>query len=302
MIILHVGAPKTGSTAIQDFLHTARSDLEAAGLVVPDIGWAKGRGHFGVRQSMNKNSDGVPEMEAVREDLKRSFIGEDRAILISTETLWTVPPQAMLRVYPELKQAHVVLYLREQSTMIASHFSQKIKGGINIPSLSEYIDQNKHQYDFDGILKEWQSAVGRSNVHPFIYEDAAPGGGLVAHFIRAVADLAGIDVAKVNRIIELREADTKKIANRRTPPVVIAMLMVINKSNIPEHEKANMRRLVMDELPILNELQMPDSVVSDKMSETIRSLYMESNAKLHREWFPHLNRKSLFITAEEANS
>ena len=81
--IIHIGAPKTGSTAIQNFLYDHEDDLEQLGIHYPRHGVKRGGGHVGFRQSLNNSSLKKQEGVENRESFHR-ILHQDSCTLLSS--------------------------------------------------------------------------------------------------------------------------------------------------------------------------------------------------------------------------
>jgi len=83
-VVLHIGAPKTASTYLQDLLFShgqfLRSELN---IWVPEAGFFKGRGHIGFRQSLIKKLK-TGDVEENRKQYRKAFKSKEN-VLISSE-------------------------------------------------------------------------------------------------------------------------------------------------------------------------------------------------------------------------
>lgn len=178
MNIIHIGAPKTASTLIQNVLNDERDALASVGVNVPDLGWDRERGHYGFRTSLNRAVNGDPYHEALRKDFRRILSDPQETQLISTETLWPVTPISLLRVFPELSDTQILFFCRSQEDIILSHYFQKIKGGRETRTLERFFEAEKENYDYFRLISTWEASFGPGNVHPILYEQALSEGGL----------------------------------------------------------------------------------------------------------------------------
>lgn len=107
---VHIGAPKTGSTALWSLINRHSVDLAKTGLAIPKFGQGRGAGHAGIRQSLRPSrrfrAQDWKRWAAVREDFAAKITAHDHALL-SSERLWNVKPERLLEIDPDLEGAHI---------------------------------------------------------------------------------------------------------------------------------------------------------------------------------------------------
>lgn len=193
-LYLHVGTPKTGTSAIQRFLPLNRELLEEQGFCYPDFGYRyqgindNRNAHFLVaRQSCKGLSE--EETEQVRQaETDRFYEGLDKVkelmetypnVILSDENVWngyfkrenfwTVLKEALTERGIHLK---VIVYLRRQDSVIESYWLQRVKEKLQT-SFEEYIDTGKYNFfklDYYTQLKEISEIVGKENIIVRAYE------------------------------------------------------------------------------------------------------------------------------------
>ena len=139
-LYIHIGTPKTGTTALQGFLAKNRKTLQEHGAVFPDFGLvykgvAKNRNaHFLVA---TKDPFRAKEMGVCMKILKQQAALYPK-ILISDESIWTFyghPDVETAPFWKKLKEMldgmdldlKVIVYLRRQDQYAFSYYAQKIK-------------------------------------------------------------------------------------------------------------------------------------------------------------------------------
>ena len=139
-LYIHIGTPKTGTTALQGFLAKNRKTLQEHGAVFPDFGLvykgvAKNRNaHFLVA---TKDPFHAKEMGVCMKILKQQAALYPK-ILISDESIWTFyghPDVETAPFWKKLKEMldgmdldlKVIVYLRRQDQYAFSYYAQKIK-------------------------------------------------------------------------------------------------------------------------------------------------------------------------------
>lgn len=296
MIVLHIGAPKTGSTAIQDFLSAARADLLELGILVPETGWRDGAGHSEFRRSMNKTSDGDLDMERVRAEMNQHFDWPGH-VLISCEMIWSVPPKGAFRYYPKLKDATIVFYMREQVSMIESHYSQKLKGGRECRSFREFFEAEKEAYDYIEMFQRWQTALdeGQGEVKPFLYSQNM---NVIEDFLSSVGSIFGVSPAEIDALCQKHTNRLNFRANVRKTYLDYALLLLVNRSTLPDAAVTSLREQILRKSIAMDDLDhITGSFAAPDVQKDIRDYYAESNDRLRKLLFPASRRKLFSRTA-----
>lgn len=191
ILYLHIGTPKTGTSAIQYFCIRNRDTLEKDGLYYPDFGYhfnnisTDRNGAFYIANIYDaKNNHIEIEEDRIRaeglEKLKNYFETHDR-ILLSDEGFWNHPKMTGTKDWSELLDfchkinvhLKIIVYLRRQDEVIQSFWAQKVKERNLKKSLSKYISSGqytKFHLDYYEHLQEIASVVGKENIIVKIYE------------------------------------------------------------------------------------------------------------------------------------
>lgn len=147
-LYLHIGTPKTGTTALQNFLPANEEVLEQHGICYPDFGFRYAglgvhrNGHFLVTCNYKDEfGNRVPEKEEAdyQEGLRKlEEVGKRfPKIILSDEGIWkqsiTDRENFWERLNKDLKRIgfdiKIVVYFRCQNLFVQSHWAQKIKEG-----------------------------------------------------------------------------------------------------------------------------------------------------------------------------
>lgn len=126
-IVLHIGAWKTGSSAIQHFMAASRNVLRAHGVAAPkDASDADGRNRV-LRRLCGTDADAGPLIEEIAE-LKASGVG---TLVVSNEHYWPLPAADIQRIGERLKpvaeEIEILIYIRPQEEMWRSLYAQQAK-------------------------------------------------------------------------------------------------------------------------------------------------------------------------------
>ncbi len=225
VVYLHIGMPKTGTTAIQRFLFENHSLLlQKQGCLYPDhsLGWYQ---HVPLVKAIvmpifpkaifNKAIADIEEKDWL-DGLTRQYTQTNcRKIIVSSEFLWASPAmQTHLKfhgdteenftlieevvakvkdTFSSFSEVKIIVYLRRQDTWLESFFNQQIKAGAVIPS-EEAVVEVKNYLLYAKNLKIWRNYFGVENVIVKFYEETTD---IVGHFCETVGlQIAGLDVIR----------------------------------------------------------------------------------------------------------
>lgn len=188
-VYLHVGAPKTGTTALQNFLYKNRVALEKRGVLYPDF---KSRfpcidenrnAHFLIHRVYNeKHERQLKEERKIRKETYEKLeqaVKQSKRVLLSEEMIWNSPLMTQKR-FAELKRhvdqmnakLKIIVYLRRQDLVIASYWGQLVKSRLNM-NFDEFISSGKYQLyhlDYAQRMQEIADIVGKENIIVRAYE------------------------------------------------------------------------------------------------------------------------------------
>ena len=169
-LYLHIGGPKTGSTAIQRFLYTNRKILKNKhGLLYPQAGLLRIAHHQlarGFRGPMWWLSDG-PEKEKIISDLYDETAGYSGDIFISSEALpgCDVSDLAFLSEKYDVK---VIYFIRRQDQLAISLYKHRMKVRGYHGTFQNYIKTFfgvRKNGDYYSKLKGWAKIFGDENIY-----------------------------------------------------------------------------------------------------------------------------------------
>ena len=204
-LYIHIGTPKTGTTALQGFLAKNRKTLQEHGAVFPDFGLvykgvAKNRNaHFLVA---TKDPFHAKEMGVCMKILKQQAALYPK-ILISDESIWTFyghPDVETAPFWKKLKEMldgmdldlKVIVYLRRQDQYAFSYYAQKIKEAEEIRCFRDYMlvdGPARARLDYEKELGLIASAIGKENLIVRKYDRDGFGGSrgtIQSDFLEAV--------------------------------------------------------------------------------------------------------------------
>ena len=152
--IIHLGAPKTGSTALQKILTEHREAFMHAGLLYPQTA-LRGFGHHDIAFLLDGGfPDWAKPIDCRLEDFCRDLRSEintfEGDVLLSSENFYLFPqPQALFDFLQQLgisQRFEIVLinYIRRQDEAVLSWYNQRVKAQGYTGTLEDSIED-----DFD---------------------------------------------------------------------------------------------------------------------------------------------------------
>lgn len=191
-VYLHIGLPKTGTTALQHFLYNNGEALKKHDICFPDFGLRyrsvgeRKNGRFLIAPV--KNEDGslnhsvpVPEYEPTLDQIAELAKTYGK-ILVTDEGIWNISrkrPDFWPKLRDDLAKRgldlRVIIYLRRQDSFIESLYAQKIKETRKSYTFSEFLASEHAQnwpLDFAAGLDAISAVIGKENLIIRIYEKA----------------------------------------------------------------------------------------------------------------------------------
>ena len=296
-LYLHVGTPKTGTSAIQRFCADNSAILEREGISYRKMPFryrdasAVRNGRFLMGPVTDDEGNRDEEEEKIRytkglELVLEQFKTCDKVIL-SDESLWLyvhLDNGEALRKLCEFGEAHgfvvkIIVYLRRQDEFISSLWRQKVKEG---RPLGEYRDYGKDGHvrkrcSYCKTLTVFRDVVGRENITVRRFErNKFVGGSILPDFL----DIFGLKLTDEyvmdNEVMNLSTnndyTNIQRILNQLSPhPNVIC---------------TNQSKYFADIALRLSEKDGEYSILMDEaQTEQFMSTYMNGNHKIAKEYF-----------------
>jgi hypothetical protein len=263
-LLLHIGMPKSGTTAIQRFLR--RQENVQLCPRPPRVG------HNGViflcrsgpiRSNMGRRL-GIPPSEwdgAARDFVAHLKDSAQSTTILSTEFLFHRPEAKDIEAIDEALSAvfdriEVVVYLRHQADHYASHIAQAIKSGVSCWEDARKIPDALYRYD--EICDRWSARF------PIIVRDY----GECRHSVVP-------DFCRVAKIPYLEEEPER--ANRTLGKDSLEIIRKINELLGPDHEGE--RRTIVRQVECLQVTEAPVEV-TDATLQCIAETYADANRRL----------------------
>lgn len=301
--VIHIGAEKTGTTTLQEFLHLNRDALAAGGVLFPDTP--------GLRQHAllmlacldpgreNRQTRMHAPFAADPDGWRRDFadrlhdeIGAappgTRQLLLTTELFHTqlLVPREVARLKalldPFCDDYRIVFYMRRQDRLEVSRYSTNLRAGGTRPSV---LPRRADRYlDYEKVLARWEPVFGADRLVPRVFDATAfRGGDLLADFVDAAA--LPLDPARCRR------PESQNVALSARAQWLLRQFNLgadaLPWDQLPE--RARLTNLLADELG----RQCPGPPLLPARSDAIAFYepFREGNARLARRWF---GRDALF--------
>lgn len=213
-LYLHIGTPKTGTSAIQKFLYLNREVLKEQEYCYPDFGYyyptirKQRNAHFMVYRQNCKSLSKEEKREIRRAEDKRFYEGLDKIkaqadmypnVIMSDENIWNgyVKRKGFWKTLTkELAERginlRVIVYLRRQDLLVESYWLQRVKGTSWQMDFRDYITSGRYKnfkLDYYKRLQRIAEFVGKENIIVRIYEKQqweGTGNTLIGDFFQCI--------------------------------------------------------------------------------------------------------------------
>jgi len=220
-IILHVGAPKTGTSAIQRFCLRNRLALLRAGFYYPEHGIDKNGvsgGHFLICQpGSSETVAGLGLLQKWLETAKKANL----TLLLSSESFYV--RSGLLWPSLQGKRVQVIGWYRHPIDSIVSNYNQSVKRNFSSHTLDHRcrsILKTQGLQSYDGqCLQDWANLIGEQNCtfYPFRYSASQPIESVLLNTIGLTSEqqrLFKIDKALINRSYAFDALELKRRLNK----------------------------------------------------------------------------------------
>ncbi|WP_396621491.1 hypothetical protein [Marinobacter sp. W-8] len=170
-VVLHIGTPKTGSSALQYFLNENRKQLARHGYYYPKHNFDSNQisgGHGSLARFID---DG--ELDKARAQLDtwlKAAARKNLVLLLSAEGFYT-----QAKTLPLLFEGHelsVAAFVRHPVEFVIANHNQSVKrhfGTQTLQNVLEKVPQSQNRGVNGELLFEWAEAVGRDNLSVLAY-------------------------------------------------------------------------------------------------------------------------------------
>ena len=179
-VVVHIGANKTGSSAIQKFLSLNCEALRKQGLVIPSQDFTLSNQvsgfHVFAFEELFRAPRGRQQLEAAMNVIADSHVGA-KAIVLSAENLAANPAgPALFAGLVEKFDVQIVLYVRRQDEYILSSWQQWYSK-VSADFWAWAIGVAGTLGDWRAYLERWEAVVPRAQITVRVFERARLDGG-----------------------------------------------------------------------------------------------------------------------------
>ncbi|GGR42785.1 hypothetical protein J2S40_004344 [Nocardioides luteus] len=216
-IVIHAGLPKTGTSAVQAWLHHNTEQLAAAGVFYPwhhldKNGISAGNAGSLMERSGPRFVTSPTQIEGTLDDFEASGC---HTMLLSSE--------AFLPELPRLAEAmpghaRFVMYVRDPLAFLESDYNQRVK---RIPQLHAFVPESGayggwlgHEHLYNALASD--DVRARAELRPY-HSDLFVGGSLLTDLLHAAgidsSQLTGLELKQVNTSYSLHALEIKRALN-----------------------------------------------------------------------------------------
>jgi hypothetical protein len=173
-VILHIGYPKTGTTALQRFWHLNQTILRDSGLLYPEAGLV-GAAHFAYSYQLGLHDSikmDVPPFEALITALRAEMdqSGLQRALLSSEAFIKAANPEPLRAAFDGF-DVKILIYLRRHDHFFESGYSQSVRSATSPrqdSSIGSFIlyQLGRGQLSYDYLARRSGRYPGARTEHP----------------------------------------------------------------------------------------------------------------------------------------
>lgn len=295
-LYLHIGTPKTATTAIQSFCWENQEILESQGYYYPKLSYRfenvqKYRnGHFLVCRVLTKDRKRQPDKQhaVVVQGMGRLhelFETHDNLVL-SDEGIWNRGFFEDTHCWREIKKelvdkgivVKVIVYFRRQDDFMFSWWSQQVKEGMlgsSVMSWEEVIEKMPYiKLDYYGVLSDIAEYVGRENIIVRIFDRSQFVGGTIQ---QDFLDAIGAEYTEEYQM-------TTPMQNPSLTKNCTEIKRIMN--NMPELEvyQNNYFRKVVTNMSGFSMEDRSTNMFSEEEYHQFMERYREGNAKIVKEF------------------
>jgi hypothetical protein len=260
-IYLHIGVPKTGSTAIQAHLALNKRWLSERSIIIPETGHSEGYGH--VLLFEDNSGELLAKLTAELAPYKDK---PEHTAILSFEGLNTFKEDQLEVIKNSLSGHKIIIlaYLREQTEVIQSGYFQAVKQRPQKRLISDF-ESNDHlinlpHIDYQTIFGRYGSVFGKDSIKARIYRrELLKDKNIVLDFLDfiRVTDYTDFILAKTEQNISLDLGSVQVMniidslsidANKREQLISILLCEIVangpdQKYFLSEARKAGIRQL-----------------------------------------------------------
>jgi hypothetical protein len=173
-IVLHIGTPKTGTTAIQSAIVANTDVLRAADIWFLEAGRHKAA-HNDLANSVRRKGADHNFKDALQEEVTSQAAKRPNGkILLSSEIFSLIDPPKIQAALPFLSDypLKIIVYLRRQDRYAEAFFKQRIKNGRSVMPFDQFLTSRlgRSITDYNALLGGWAETFSEAEIIPRLYE------------------------------------------------------------------------------------------------------------------------------------
>jgi len=196
---VHIGTPKTGSTALQICLDKNRELLKQHGFFYPEPPESSGGSHKFLayyttpKITFTFSADKKKQLKAEVDHFKSQIEGSADKIIVSSEWFYGSNPKHVSRLFPK-GDTKIIIYIRDQINYLVSYY-QEMVGYLAISDSLDDFGKNARNLNFSKRIDRWAKVFGSENIEVRLYDRARMHKGNIVDDFLHILD-PKIDVAK----------------------------------------------------------------------------------------------------------
>lgn len=276
-VYLHVGFPKTGTSAIQNFFKNNETVIRKHKVLYPKAGLTDYAGQAGLAFAARMRA--VPPFKILRKEIADSGCTK---CVISSEYFFMLESQKINFLASQLADfdTKIIVYLRRQDARIESGYLQVLRDSEfrfsgDIEAYIRFLNKHPRRTDYYAFLKPWSEAFGKDNIIVKVYEEEKGQDKLVPGFLK---------ICQIPQD-EAFVPDTENV-NLAYKPAVNKLLRLFNK--VPMHQAVYLRLIgtlnFMSRHILGYGSVKGHKLFSESRRQQILTKYEESNQRVAREY------------------
>jgi len=293
-IYVHIGAEKTGTSSVQQFLRRNRDKLKSAGYLYPvaygydsQMCLAAACQNDGVRDDLRMifGLDTTQKIKEFRTSLVERMRAETRErryshLVLSSEhcssrLITPVEVERLAQILRKISPDVVILvYIRRQDEFLCSTYSTDVKSGFGGRMTLPSEELRRNRYDYYALLRRWSSVFGKENTICRIYDQKRlKEGDIIDDF----ADAVGLPMteeyerpARVNESLDVTALEFLRMFNKSVPPF---------RNNARNPDRGN----IAQALKVVSDGATP--ALSDRELTLFMRHFRDSNRRVATEYF-----------------
>ena len=199
-IFIHIGTPKTGTTALQTFFANNADSLAKKNIVYPTSGRRRNQ-HFYLAIPRSNNQQLVKQ---VWDNLYNELESVPwSTAVISSERFSRESPLEIFNALEKFNaEIHIVMFLRERKALLSSYYRTAIKTGTrvccNADTFIPFCFERSGIFNYDGLIARWGDQFGSSNVHVLSYDQVVETNNSATAFLAMMND-NGVPCSSFNK-------------------------------------------------------------------------------------------------------